>query len=173
MSYQPFSQAASQVNLAQICHLSTCQNNPLIRLPSDPSAVILSPTASAIWVNALWSLCLVISLSCFLFASLLQHWIRRYLHIVQRPRSPQHRVRIRELMAQGIDKHYLLWVAAALPSLFHVSVFLFLAGLLVSLSSTMPAVFMVISTCVGVCALLYLAFSLSPILHSDSPYYTP
>ncbi|KAH9971615.1 hypothetical protein BGW80DRAFT_1174466, partial [Lactifluus volemus] len=153
MSYQTFSQAASQVNLAQICHLSTCQKNPLIRLPSD---------SSAIWVNALWSLCLVISLSCFLFASLLQHWIRRYLHIVQMPRSPQHRVRIRELMTQGIDKHYLLWVAAALPSLFHIAVFLFLTGLLVSLSSTMPAAFMVISACVGVCALLYLAFSLSP-----------
>ncbi|KAH9974438.1 hypothetical protein BGW80DRAFT_181493 [Lactifluus volemus] len=176
MSYQTFSQAASQVNLAQICHLNTCQKNPLIRLPSDPSdpsAVIHSPTASAIWVNALWSLCLVISLSCFLFASLLQHWIRRYLHIVQMPRSPQRRVRIRELMTQGIDKHYLLWVAAALPSLFHISVFLFLAGLLVSLSSTMPAVFMVISAGVGVCALLYLAFSLSPILHYDSPFYTP
>ncbi|KAI0282912.1 hypothetical protein BC826DRAFT_253209 [Russula brevipes] len=44
--------------------------------PFDPNVVTgvpLSPSASAIWVNALWFASLVTSLTCTLFATLLQH----------------------------------------------------------------------------------------------------
>jgi Family of unknown function (DUF6535) len=115
----------------------------------------------------------VFSLACVLFASLLQLWVRRYLQITQGLRNPQQRMRIRELMAQALDKYHLPWVASALPALFHISIFLFLAGHVLSLSNINRAVFMLIFTCVGVCAALYLCFSLSPILRYDSPYYTP
>ncbi|KAI0252046.1 hypothetical protein BJV78DRAFT_1374403, partial [Lactifluus subvellereus] len=175
-SYQPFSQDASGFYLAQIYQLSTSQNDSFIHLPSgpsEPSTVTFSPTASAVWVNALWSLSLVISVTCVLFASLLQQWARRYLHITQGQRNPQKRVRIRELMVQGVEKYHLPWVASALPALFHISIFVFLAGHVFSLSNINHAVFMVVLTCVGACAALYLCFSLSPILRFDSPYYTP
>jgi hypothetical protein len=76
-------------------------------------------------------------------------------------------------MAQAVDKYYLLWVASALPGLFHLSIFLFLAGHVMSLSNINHAVFMVVFTCVVVCAVLYLCLSLSPILRYDSPYYSP
>ncbi|KAI0252055.1 hypothetical protein BJV78DRAFT_1106719, partial [Lactifluus subvellereus] len=124
-------------------------------------------------VHALWSLSLVINLACILFASLLQQWARRYLHITQGLRTPQQRVRIRELMVQGVEKYHLPWVASALHALFHVSIFVFLAGYMMSLSNINYVVFMAIFTCVAACATLYLCFSLSPILCQDSPYYTP
>lgn len=175
-SYQPFSQDASRFYLAQIYQLSTSRNDSFIHLPSsssEPSTVTFSPTASAIWVNALWSVSLAISVTCVLFASLLQQWARRYLHITQGQGNPQERVRIRELMVQGVEKYHLPWVASALPALFHISIFLFLVGHVLSLSNINHAVFMAVLICVGACAALYLCFSLSPILRYDSPYYTP
>ncbi|KAH8989263.1 hypothetical protein EDB92DRAFT_880925 [Lactarius akahatsu] len=41
------------------------------------------PSTSAIWINALWFLSLVVSLFCALLATLQQHWARRYLHRTQ------------------------------------------------------------------------------------------
>jgi Family of unknown function (DUF6535) len=95
------------------------------------------------------------------------------LHITKGLRNPQQRVRTRELMAQALDKYHLPWVASALPAIFRISIFLFLTGHIFSLSNINHVVFMLIFTCVGVCAALYLCFSLSPILRYDSPYYTP
>ncbi|KAI0252882.1 hypothetical protein BJV78DRAFT_1373057 [Lactifluus subvellereus] len=132
-----------------------------------------SPPAFTVWVNALWSMSLVINLTCVLFASLLQQWAYQYLHITQGVRNPQKRLRIRELMAQGVEKYHLPWVASALHPLFNISIFLFLAGLVIFLSNISHTVFVVIFTCVATCAALYLCFILSPILRYDSPYYTP
>ncbi|KAI0247240.1 hypothetical protein BJV78DRAFT_1380586, partial [Lactifluus subvellereus] len=171
MSYhdlQLFSQDASGFCPAQVYKLSTLEAGSFVRLPSTSS-----PTASSVWVNGLWSLSLVINLSCVLFASLLQQWARRFLRITQGLHDSQKRVRIREMMVQGVEKYHLPSVASALPAFFHVSISLFLVGHVILLSNFNHAVFVAVFTCVGTCAVLYLCFTLSPILRYDSPYHTP
>ena len=171
---QPFSSHPSWICSTQKCQFNTSHNGSFILIPSSSSdSSTFSPPASAVWVNILWSLSLVVSLTCVLFASLLQQWAHRYLHVTQGPRNPQTRMRIRELMAQGVERHHLPWVASTLPALFHISIFLFLAGHVIFLSSLNHTVFMVVFTCVATCAALYLCFILSPLLLYDSPYYTP
>ncbi|KAI0253868.1 hypothetical protein BJV78DRAFT_1122519 [Lactifluus subvellereus] len=52
-----------------------------------------------IWVNSLWFLSLVISLTCAMLATSIQQWARRYIKVTQLPRyhdSPHDQARVRE-----------------------------------------------------------------------------
>lgn len=132
------------------------------------------PSSSAIWVNTLWSLSLVISLSCALLATLLQQWTRRYLRITRTGYDPQKRARIRELMLLGLKRLIpLRWMVELLPTLLHISVFLFLVGFVIYLSTFNHFVAIVVGAGAGTTALLYLYVSFVPIMFRNSPYYTP
>jgi len=64
-------------------------------------------------------------------------------------------------------------MAELLPTLLHISVFLFLAGFVVYLSTFNHFVAKMVGACAGASALLYLYVSFAPIISRDSPYYTP
>jgi Family of unknown function (DUF6535) len=116
----------------------------------------------------------VISLTCALLTTLLQQWARRYLTITQPPRcSPHKRARIRAFFASGIDKLHLPWAVEVLPTLLHVSLFLFFSGLLVFLFNINHTVFSFVAWWVGVSGGMYGCITLIPIFRHDSPYYAP
>ncbi|KAH9027748.1 hypothetical protein EDB84DRAFT_299561 [Lactarius hengduanensis] len=121
------SQAASAFYLSQIYELLGDPNSfdPLL----TPKSTFL-PDSSSVRASALWSLSLVISLAGTVIATLLRQWARRYLHLTQEPRGPGKRARIRELTAQGVERLRLQWMSLVLPGLFHLSVLLFLSGLI-------------------------------------------
>ena len=116
---------------------------------------------------------LVISLTCALLATLLQQWARRYLKITQPRYKPHKRARIRAFFAKGVEKHLVSWTVDALPTLLHLSLFLFFAGLVVFLCNVNLTVFKLVLLWVGFCAALYGCFTCMPIIRHDSPYYTP
>ncbi|KAI0261639.1 hypothetical protein BC834DRAFT_461903 [Gloeopeniophorella convolvens] len=175
-SLQQNSQDISAFYLAHLYQLNAANaaNGTPPSLPStlsDPTA--FSVSASAIWVNALWFVSLVMSLTCALLATLLQQWARRYLRLT-RPRYSLHRrARIRAFYAEGVDKLRLPTVVEALPGLLHASVFIFFAGLIVFLSTINHTVFVVAMSCVATCVGLYLCVTVMPLVRHDSPYNTP
>ncbi|KAF8260904.1 hypothetical protein EI94DRAFT_1459738, partial [Lactarius quietus] len=114
-----------------------------------------SPPNNAVWVNALWFLSLVISITCALLATLLQRWARRYLKVTQPRTSPHKRARIRAFFAEGVDKFLLPWAVEALPTMLHISLFLFFAGLAVFLWNVKLTIFKLVLSWVGVCTGLY------------------
>ena len=116
---------------------------------------------------------LVISLTCALLATFLQQWARRYLKITQSRYSPHKRARIRAFFSEGVDKCLLPWTVDALPTLLHISLFLFFAGLVVFLCNVNLTIFKLVLSWVGLCAALYGCFTCMPIIRHDSPYYTP
>ena len=116
---------------------------------------------------------LVISLTCALLATFLQQWARRYLKITQSRYSPHKRARIRAFFSEGVEKCLLPWTVDALPTLLHISLFLFFAGLVVFLCNVNLTIFRLVSSWVGLCAALYGCFTCMPIIRHDSPYYTP
>ncbi|KAI0264153.1 hypothetical protein BC834DRAFT_826764, partial [Gloeopeniophorella convolvens] len=133
---QPNSQDASAFYLANIYQLLADTNDSRIAIPStlpDPST--FTTPAPAVWVNALWLMSLVISLTCALLATLLQQWARRYLRVTQPRYSPRKRARIRAFFAEGVEKLGLPWTVEALPALLHIALFLFFVGLVVFLSN--------------------------------------
>ncbi len=141
----------------------------------NPSA--FSPPKSAIWVNSLWSLSLVITLSCALLAMLLQQWARRYIEFTQSrsASSPHQEARIRAFFDKGVKDLHLRLAVDALPILLHASIALFLAGLLVFVFriGSNHTVFQVTVSWVGLCTVIYAYFTLLPIFRHESPYHTP
>ncbi|KAH9056357.1 hypothetical protein EDB87DRAFT_1687577 [Lactarius vividus] len=173
---QQNSQDVSAYYLAHVYQLLSSQNGsqvPVIIPPSlnDPSS--FTPPVAAVWVNSLWFLSLVISLTCALLATLLQQWARRYLRITNPRCSPHKRARIRAFFAEGVERLRLPWTVEALPTLLHISLFLFFAGLGVFLFGIHKTVFSVVIAWVGLCVVVYAYLTALPILHKDSPYHAP
>ncbi|KAF8257261.1 hypothetical protein EI94DRAFT_1525101, partial [Lactarius quietus] len=137
-------------------------------LPTSPPP--FSPPNYAVWVNALWFLSLAISLTCALLATFLQQWARRYLKVTYSRYSPHKRARIRAFFAEGVEKCLLPWAVDTLPTLLHISLFLFFAGLAVFLWNVNLTIFKLVLSWVGVCTALYGCITLMPIFRNDSPY---
>ncbi|KAI9443002.1 hypothetical protein H4582DRAFT_1149959 [Lactarius indigo] len=143
-------------------------------VPTFPSQSF-SPPKSAVWVNSLWSLSLVITLSSALLAILVQQWVRRYIKVTQ-PRSasgPHKRARDRAFFDKGVEDLRLRWVVDALPIFLHTSLVLFLAGFIIFSFGYNHTVLKVVVSWVGLCAVMYACFTLLPLIRHDSPYYTP
>ncbi|KAF8259905.1 hypothetical protein EI94DRAFT_1444907, partial [Lactarius quietus] len=138
-------------------------------LPTSPPP--FSPPNYAVWVNALWFLSFAISLTCALLATFLQQWARRYLKVTHSRYSPHKRARLRAFFAEGVDKYLLPWAVDTLPTLLHISLFLFFSGLVVFLWNVDLTIFTLVLSWVAVCTALYGCITLMPIFRHDSPYY--
>ncbi|KAH9031390.1 hypothetical protein EDB83DRAFT_2525764 [Lactarius deliciosus] len=169
---RPNPQDTSNFYLANIYRtLADPASNISDSLPASPPP--FSPPNYAIWVNALLFLSLVISISCALLATLLQQWARRYLKVTQPRYSLHKRARIRAFFAEGVDQFLLPSAVEALPTLLHVSLFLFFAGISVFLWNVDLTIFKAVVSWIGICTALYGFITFFPIFRHDSPYNTP
>ena len=158
-------------NLYQATITDPNRSNISASLPTSPPP--FSPPTYAVWVNSLWFLSLIISITCALLATLLQQWARRYLKVTQTRSSLHKRARIRSFFAEGVEQSYLTMVVEALPTLIHLSVSLFFAGLAVFLWNINLTIFALVLSWIGVCAALYGCITLIPMFRHSSPYYSP
>ncbi|KAH9998309.1 hypothetical protein BJV77DRAFT_940743, partial [Russula vinacea] len=126
--------------------------------PAPPTLVkppVFSPRY-AICVNSLWFLSLVVSLTCALLATLLKQWARRYSSITQLTRYSLHkRARIRAFCVDGVEKLHIPWAVEALPTMLHLSIFLFLPGLLIYLFNINHTAFNATAWWIGLSATVY------------------
>lgn len=176
-SLLPDSAGNAVVILAQISQqldgLSNGTHVPIASLSPPSGARQSSPPASAVWVNSLWFLSLVISLFCALLATLQQRWARRYLGMTQPHVAIHKRAHIRSFFAEGVSRFNLHVAIEALPTLLHISVFLFLAGLVISLFTIHHTVAYITLSATVVCFLFYAAITVMPMVYHDSPYTSP
>ncbi|KAH8991213.1 hypothetical protein EDB92DRAFT_1798428, partial [Lactarius akahatsu] len=129
-SLQPDPNATVESLLANISQqLSTTNGTSPAASPSTQVPPKFSPPALAVFVNSVWFLSLVLSLTCALIATLLQQWARGYRQIIQRNHAPHVRAHIREYLSRGAHKFGIFGLVKALPLLLLISVFLFFAGL--------------------------------------------
>ena len=125
-------------------------------------------------MNSLWSLSLVISLTCALLATSLHQWARRYIRFTQPARyGPEKRARVRAFFADGVNKMHLPWAVEALPALIHLSLFLFFSGLVVFLFNINHNVCISVIWWIGLFSIVYVWITVMPIFRHDSPYYAP
>jgi hypothetical protein len=138
----------------------------------NPAVSFTAPTW-AVWVNGLWFMSLVISLTCAASATLLQQWARRYLRLAYPRYSPHKQARIRAFYANGVEQFHLQKLVELLPALLHISLFLFLVGLAVFLFNVNLSIFKAVVVWVGLCVVLYSYLTFLPILRKNSPYSAP
>ncbi|KAI0261031.1 hypothetical protein BC834DRAFT_493519 [Gloeopeniophorella convolvens] len=168
------SQDASAFYLSRIYQQSASDNGSQVSVPStisDPAT--FSPSTTTVWINALWFLSLVISLTCALLATMLQQWARHYLRVTQTRYQPYKRARIRSFYAEGVKKFQVSWAVDVLPALLHLSVFLFYAGLSVLLFTINFTIFRVVVSWVALCLSLYVVITILSAVFPNSPYRTP
>ena len=173
MSIQDIQQSAQETSNFYLSNIYRTIVDPNISSTLPISPPPFSPPNYAVWVNAFWFLSLVISITCALLATLLQQWARRYLKVTQPRYSPHKRARIRAFFAEGVDKFLLPWAVEALPTMLHLSLFLFFAGLAVFLWNVNLTIFKLVLSWVGICTALYGCITLTPIFRHDTPYHTP
>ncbi|KAI0309707.1 hypothetical protein OF83DRAFT_1273023, partial [Amylostereum chailletii] len=140
-----------------------------------PLPLLQSTTSSGspLRLNVLWILSLFLSLLCALSATLVQQWARGYKQAVERRSAPFQRAVIRIFLYNGIESSGVKAVAAAIPTLLHIAVFLFVGGMydfLIS-SNRVVAFLSIGALCVFVGT--YLALSVIPLGDLSSPYQTP
>ena len=114
------------------------------------------------------------SLSCALWATSLHQWARRYIRLTQPARcSPEKRARIRAFFANGVDTMHVPWAVEGLPTLLHLSLFLFFGGLAVFLFNVDQGVFTCVLLWIVLFLIVYGLVTLLPFIRHDSPYNTP
>ena len=171
----PDSGAVTVTLLNQISQqLSSLSNSTQGSSPPPPySNSSFRPAQSAIRVNILWFLSLVLSLICALAATLMQQWARRYRQLAQAETTLYKRARTRAYLFQGVELFGLSQAVEAVPALLHVAVFLFFAGLIDFLFSIDTTVGRVILGVMCAFAAIYIFLTFLPNLRPNCPYRTP
>jgi len=110
------------------------------------------------------------SLTGALLAVSIQQWAQIYLQATQSRRNPRDRARIRSFYFEGIDNWNL---ARTVPTLIHISLFLFFSGLPIFLFHVNLTVFNVVLTWLGLCLGIYACITFMPVFFQDCPYSSP
>ena len=167
-------QQQSVVLLAQISK-QVSSIAPQVSIPSTlpPQYPTFSPKPSDIRVNVFWFMSLIFSLFAALLATLVQQWVRDYMHVFQRYSNPLKSARLREYLYEGVEGWYMPLLADSVPGLVHVSLVLFFIGLgdaLLSLNTTVG-----ITTIIPIflCGSLYVLSTFAPIINPQSPFQNP
>ena len=148
----------------------------LERLGGDAHSVTLAnlqPTSSDILINISWCISLVFSLSAVLAATVVQRWVREYASVFYRYHTPLERARTCQYLFDGMIRWRLLSVVNAIPTLIHISLFLFLLGLCSYLINLNTVVGFVTTVAAAICTAFYLFASFVPCFYPQSPYQTP
>ncbi|KAI0048836.1 hypothetical protein FA95DRAFT_1490240, partial [Auriscalpium vulgare] len=176
---QPNPADTTVVILAQLSQqLATSTNttpSPFSSLANDATTDFHPPT-SAVRVNILWFLSLLLSVSCALAATLMQQWTRKYLldaQSAQRDGAPQRRGHVHAYLFMGLQTFKMKSAVEALPALLHTSVALFFVGLVDFLFSVNTTVAQVILGFAVAGATVYLALTFLPFVSPNAPYATP
>jgi hypothetical protein len=132
-----------------------------------------SPLPSAVAVNSLWLLSLLISLTCALMAMSVQQWARRHEDVTPQRYSLLEQARMRALFAAGIDSRTFRFIVGTLPTLVHLSMFFFVVGFLIFVLGIHATIFTVACCWVVVFVMGYYYVTMMPLSRPGSPFYTP
>ncbi|KAG6862184.1 hypothetical protein C0995_004266 [Termitomyces sp. Mi166 len=172
-SYKSLTPDPGLLLLSQISvHLATIANGtqPSV-VPPDP--VPFQPSTASLLCNIFWFLSLAFSLASALAATLVEQWTRNYLTETQNHPAPQIRARVRAYLHGGLQQFGMSTVVETIPTLLHISLFLFLAGLVEFLYPISSAICNLCVIILVICTVLYATVTLLPIFFHHCPYRTP
>ncbi|KAJ7103122.1 hypothetical protein B0H15DRAFT_194815 [Mycena belliarum] len=132
-----------------------------------------APSASALVCNILFFLSLAFSLCCALSATLVDQWARNYILATESRPSLHKRARMSAYLSRGLRRFQMNTVVEAIPTLLHISLLLFFAGLVEFLRPINVVISYLMLSVLLLCGSLYLLVTFLPIFCSNCPYYTP
>ncbi|KZV72881.1 hypothetical protein PENSPDRAFT_603611, partial [Peniophora sp. CONT] len=175
-SYKALSPDTGTQTVALLAQLVSLTNSTPIVPASDIISGPFRSPETAILVNSVWFLSLVIALICALLATLIQEWTRDFLRDVQRRTSD---MTVKEYafnhiyVRMGIERYGLDSMATLIVALMHIAVVLFLFGLTIFLFPIHPIPAAVVTIAASTAALIYVSISALPLYDNTCPYRTP
>ncbi|KAF8602291.1 hypothetical protein BDV93DRAFT_607514 [Ceratobasidium sp. AG-I] len=161
--------ATTLLTIAQILLTMSNQSSPttISILPTEP---VFTPSTSAVVVNVLWFTSLILSVAVTLVAMLAKEWC--HLFIAGRTGQAHNQARRRQLRIEGLERWGMAGIIPALPTLMHLALFLFAAGLCVSLWSVHLGVAIPVVLISATAAVIYLSATILPFIDHFCPYQT-
>ncbi|KAJ8083575.1 hypothetical protein PM082_009450 [Marasmius tenuissimus] len=157
-SYRWLEEAPEDITIELLRQISQQLNSSeAVASPSPPFEV---PT-SAVRINALWFLSLILSLVDALFALLCKQWIREHRQPTH-TRTPEEALALRWVRKRSLEKWHVSTVLSLLPLILELSLFLFFGGLIEFLQSRHPTLFKMALTAVATSGLFYIATTIAP-----------
>jgi hypothetical protein len=168
---KPDSQEISAFYLQNIYRAMYNGTAPIPSFLDDPAS---SPPEYIVWVNSLWLLSLLISLTGALSATLEQRCALRYISITQNGAySSEERARIRAVFAKSEFGRFIFRDTSAIMFCLHLSLFLFMAGVLVYFFNINRATFYAVLWWIAIVTILYILLTVGPIFDPCDLLYTP
>ncbi|TFK31550.1 hypothetical protein BDQ12DRAFT_565698, partial [Crucibulum laeve] len=130
------------------------------------------PSTSVVVCNVLWFLSLSFSLSSALAATLVQNWVRSYLQDI-RHTSPILHAKIRIYLYDGIGDFKMSGIVSAVPTLLHISLFLFYAGVIAFFHDISAAIYGLHIAIISSLLFTYAIATVLPLFYRRSPFKTP
>ncbi|KAJ7039447.1 hypothetical protein C8F04DRAFT_1178979 [Mycena alexandri] len=165
-SYRALTPNTTDLLLAQI-------SRQLNNVPAVISDSEFTPTTSALICNGLWFTSLGLSLASAVIATLVEQWSRDYLNKSDMRPSPIERARICSYLYSGLKRFRMHAIVDLIPLLLHMSLLLFLAGLVAFLLPVNWIMTLVAASLLGVVGAVYAALTVMPLLFANSPCRTP
>ncbi|KAF8823338.1 hypothetical protein HHX47_DHR10000127 [Lentinula edodes] len=170
---QSLSQDYSQLSSSYVSELTALMRagSNMTALSNVPTTnTSFSPAISDLWVNGLWFTSLSIALTVALFAVLAKQWLRQYMSIITG--TPRQRVFIRQFRLDGLIKWRVQTIIGLLPVLLHISLILFLAGLVIFLAPLSTLMTYITGSITAVVVILYFTASVLPLFVVQCSYRT-
>ncbi|KAF8260913.1 hypothetical protein EI94DRAFT_1811086 [Lactarius quietus] len=148
---------------------------PQVTIPSTlpPPYPTFSPKPSDVRVNVYWFMSLVFSLFAALLATLVQQWVRDYMHVFQRYSNPLKGARLRQYLYEGVERWHMPRVARFVPGLVHISLLLFFLGLGDTLLATYTTVGVTTIIPIAICGFPYVLSIFAPVINPQYPFRNP
>lgn len=148
-------------------------NETAVNATTLSSAAMFSPPDYAIKLNKSWSLSLLLSIFSAFMATLVQHWVRRYLNAMHGPGSARDRALLHASLLGGIQQFAMKYSADVVVLSLHGAVALFIYGLVVYLEALNEEVAWTVKAFAIVFLAVYVNLTVLPIACPTSPYATP
>ncbi|KAJ7075554.1 hypothetical protein B0H15DRAFT_791717, partial [Mycena belliarum] len=172
-SYKTLQEDSGTLTVELLSQLVAVATNSTVTPTSSTKNETFQPETSSLICNTLWFISLCLSITCALLATLVEQWAREFLHKTEKRPSPIRRARVFSFLYFGVHRFGMHGVVDLIPLLLHVSLILFLAGLIAFLVPINQVMVVLIGVFLGVFLMLYCVLTLLPLVMLDSPYHTP
>lgn len=131
-----------------------------------------TPEPADYWINELWFTSLAFNLSTALIAVLVKQWIQAYVAPTFQG-TPKAQAEVRHFRYRGLEAWHVPVIIGLLPTLLHLSLFLFFAELVVFLVTLDITIAVVVAVITSIACIAYIIASLLPLAFAGCPHRTP
>jgi len=172
-SLQPDPETATQGLLAELIAVQrvAANSSPVNVIPSyETTAPTFTPMSADVWINSLWFVSLILSLLTAFLGVLAKQWLYQYVAVTSG--SPRARALVRQARSMGLNDWHVPALIGFLPTILHLSLALFLVGLVILLHPILPSIAYLGIASVGTVYTAYIISNILPVLYPRCPYRT-